>query len=372
MPIILTDLEYRKAFDLFHIFKSKGYELIGFSSENLLSRFLLSLIYRQKIHHLPKDDDFAFALKQGVKEKNATYFPIEEDTTLLFYENRSSLLNISSLLPSEEAFKLVRDKKFFSQFCQQHTLPIPKEYHYQQLITENKLPSPLIIKPRIGSGSMGIKFVDTIEVLKTYHTLDFENYIIQERLPNSRDIEGGFFLYQNSKLVTYYGHKRLRTYPPEGGVTVYSKCEMKEELKTLGDQLLSTLNWSGIAMVEFLFDPKTQSYKIIEVNPRAWGSIMLSEYCNSYMLENFLLATNNMPIVQTDIKQETYIRWFFPWDLLTYIQQKGLIKNFWQFNSKQCCFINFSYAPKVSAIAFTLYNLFNPKKISKFFRKVFT
>ena len=373
MKIILTDLDLRKSFDVFHILKSKGYEIIGFSCENRFTRAVLSLIYGQKIFSLTKDDDFHLGITKVLKEEQAIYFPLEEDTTLCFYQALKSkkLPNIISLLPDEETFHLARDKKHFSQFCLNNNLPVPMEYDYNSLIEHKDLPSNLIIKPKIGSGSMGIKFIDTYDELLNNKDLDYEKFLIQERLENSRDIRGAFFLFDKGKQISYYGHKRIRTYPDEGGVTVYSKCEMNDTLKELGTNLLEKLQWSGVAMVEFLYDTSTKSYKIIEVNPRAWGSIMLSEFCGSKMLDNYINASLEKELIPQDINEETYIRWFFPWDLLSYIQRKGDIKDFWKFDTKKCCYINFSYAPWYAGIAYTLFNLLNPQKIKKFFQKVF-
>jgi hypothetical protein len=89
------------------------------------------------------------------------------------------------------------------------------------------------------------------------------------------------------------------------------------------------------------------------------------------MFDNYINASLQKELIPQDINEETYIRWFFPWDLLSYFQKKGDIKDFWKFDTKRCCYINFSYAPWHAGIAYTLFNLLNPQKIKKFFQKVF-
>jgi predicted ATP-grasp superfamily ATP-dependent carboligase len=43
----------------------------------------------------------------------------------------------------------------------------------------------------------------------------------------------------------------------------------------LGTRLLKALGWYGIAMVEFKFDPRDNIPKLMEINPRFWGSLSL-------------------------------------------------------------------------------------------------
>lgn len=367
MKIIISDLHLRKAFDIYNICNALGYEIKGFSSGSLLERAILSLIYLKKV-----DIVFNSSIKNNNNEQ-MVYFPVEEDTTLKFYDiiEKYDYKNLYFNLPSRESFEVVRNKRKFLNFCLSKELPVPKIYKLDELLQNGNIPCKLIIKPNVGSGAIGIKFIDSFEDLLKYQDIDFKNYVIQERLENSRNVEGAFFLFDKGKLVSYYGHKRIRTYPPDGGVTVYSKCKINEELKRIGSKLLEKLNWSGIAMVEFLYDNKSNSYKIIEVNPRAWGSIMLSEFCGSNLITNYIMTAISEETVTSEINTDRYIRWFFPWDLISYIMSIRKIKYFWKFNTKNTCYINFSYSNLYRSVMFTLYNMLNLKNISKLSKKMF-
>jgi predicted ATP-grasp superfamily ATP-dependent carboligase len=374
MKLILTDLDARKAFDIFNLIKHYNYQISGYSSSNRVELKILELIYGQKIGILDKNNlshSFRFAIDDI--DTRYIYFPIEEDTTIKFYDliQESKISNFYYKLPPKESFDCVRDKSKFSKYCSKNNLPIPLEFQYDYILQLGKLPCNLIIKPKFGSGSMGIKFIDTFDEFLSCRELDFEQYIIQERLDNSTDIEGAFFLFDDGKLISYYGHKRIRTYPQNGGVTVYSKCETNIELRELGSKLLKSLNWSGIAMVEFLLDTKSNTYKIIEVNPRAWGSIMLSEFSNANILKNYIqISLGNSPI-ESKIDKNRYIRWVFPWDVLSYIKNRGDIKDFWSFNRDNTCYINLSYSSYYRSTLFLIYNIFDYKKIKKLIKKVF-
>ena len=43
-------------------------------------------------------------------------------------------------------------------------------------------------------------------------------------------------------------------------------------------EFLNVSKWNGLIMLEYLYDSKASVYKLIEANPRIWGSIMLGLY----------------------------------------------------------------------------------------------
>ncbi len=373
--LLVTDLSTRKAFDLANIMRSHNIDLIFCDALNVADDFMLRSAYKGQIELLRKDENFNKDLSlilEKYSDKKIVYIPIEEDTTILVYDflAQNRYKNFYHNLPPEKSFQTVRDKGVFATFCEQNDIPVPKIYDFDTLLQMDVLPSPLILKPRSGSGSIGIRFIDTKEELEACKALPMEKYLIQERLENPKDIEGGFFLFDKGQPVSYYGHKRIRTYPSTGGVSVYSKCELNPELQVLGEEVLKKLQWSGLAMVEFLYDTKSNSYKIIEINPRLWGSLMLSEFCGSRMLENYCRSALNQTLYPVDIQENRYLRWLFPWDILAYIQTKGGIKHFWMLDRAHTCYVNFSYGSFRRSVFFTFYNIVNPRKLRKLYQKV--
>jgi glutathione synthase/RimK-type ligase-like ATP-grasp enzyme len=374
IKIILTDLHSRKSFDLYNILCKRGYQVDIFSSSGAFQNILFRIAYGQKVNGWHKDGikgSFQTVLEN--KRYKYVYFPVEESTISFIYDfiAANDASNLYYLLPPKESFYMVQDKGKFSEYCSSNNFPIPKEFQFESLVEAGDLPCRLIIKPRVGSGSFGILYIDSFREFIQLTNINFDEFIIQERLENSKDIYGAFFLFNSGKFVSYYGHKRIRTYPPEGGVTVFSKSDLNDELILIGSKLLESLNWSGLAMIEFLYDRKTDSFKIIEVNPRVWGSFMLSEFCESNMIENYIRLSLGCNLIDSTAKQGKFIRWLFPWDVLLFLKRKGKISNFWEFNLKNTCYINFSYAPWYKGLLFLIFNIISFNNIKKFFKKTF-
>ena len=98
--------------------------------------------------------------------------------------------------------------------------------------------------------------------------------LAQEYVPG--DGEFGFFaLYDRGDPVATFQHRRVRSYDYAGGASVYRRSVDLPELAAAGRRLLDELEWHGPGMVEFKRDPRDGSFRLMEVNPRFWGSLAL-------------------------------------------------------------------------------------------------
>jgi len=373
--ILLTDVQYRKEFDNVSITKQL------FPKEHLIlcttkGKLFCRLSYgRCSVEKLRTEDgkeaffeDFKALLKKYSGDK-IVYFPGEEQTTdyVVDYIEQLGQGNIISLLPSYAMYQLFRNKRSLNHYCIENGFPAPKEYQVEDL---PNVEYPVLLKPEIGSGSHGqyrlYKKEDYTDDVKD--TLAQVPYLIQELLPNGKDVQGGFFLCHKGQVIGAYTHKRIRTSPEEGGVTVLSCLNDNPRLIEQGKALLEHAGWEGLIMLEYIYDERSGEYKLIEANPRSWGSIMLSEYSGAKLLSNYIRICLGQESEGPEMKKEAYIRWFFPMDLLNWIKKKGKIKGFWNF--KNTCFINWTYARKDRALFFILASVFNMHNVKSLFGRI--
>lgn len=377
--ILVSDAETRKAFDIISILKSAFPNVRIICGNTDGSRAMLrhlKRIFKSNVENL-RTNDAALCLKdfESISEKyvdrELVFVPTEEKTIALMYEfvRTFGQRNYVFILPDEKVYHQFRNKKGLNDFCSENNLNAPAHYSVEDIEGLKPEQYPLLLKPCIGSGSEG--------QFRLYQASDFTDevrdiitekpYLVQELIPNGHDVQGAFYLYFDGKLVEAYSHQRLRTSPPTGGVTVLSKLDINKTLISEGEKILDKAGWNGLVMLEFLYDERTGIYKIIEANPRIWGSIMLSEYSGRNLLTNYVRLCMQQPLITNYRVGDTYIRWLFPVDLLNYVKKLGRIKDFW--NMKDTCFINWTYANKWSAIQFNLANLFSIKNIKRFLRK---
>lgn len=98
--------------------------------------------------------------------------------------------------------------------------------------------------------------------------------VAQEYVPG--DAEFGFFaLFDEGMPVATFQHRRVRSFTYTGGASVYRKSVRVPDLERHGLALLEALDWHGPAMVEFKRDDRDGTLKLMEINPRFWGSLSL-------------------------------------------------------------------------------------------------
>ena len=101
--------------------------------------------------------------------------------------------------------------------------------------------------------------------------------LIQEYVPGYG--LGHFFLVRDGRVLLRFQHRRLHEWPPDGGVsTLCESLSLDDHSEALArsEALIRKLDWEGVAMVEYRYDPDTGRYVFMEVNGRFWGSLPLA------------------------------------------------------------------------------------------------
>jgi predicted ATP-grasp superfamily ATP-dependent carboligase len=96
--------------------------------------------------------------------------------------------------------------------------------------------------------------------------------LVQEYVPTG-DEYGFFALYDEGEAVATFQHRQRRGWQYAGGPSAYREAVDIPELEAAGLALLDELDWHGVAMVEFLRNPETGEFVLMEVNPRFWSSL---------------------------------------------------------------------------------------------------
>jgi predicted ATP-grasp superfamily ATP-dependent carboligase/peptidoglycan/LPS O-acetylase OafA/YrhL len=90
---------------------------------------------------------------------------------------------------------------------------------------------------------------------------------------------GQFVLMKDGQALYQFQHRRLHEWPPQGGTStlcVSLPLSQHAELMQQSVSLLQALEWEGVAMVEYRYDPATGQAALMEVNGRFWGSLPLA------------------------------------------------------------------------------------------------
>lgn len=356
--LLLTSAESRKCFDLFNIFNSKNENIILSSDQSIFLRGLLSLIYLKRVRKTAK------ILRQVKLDLlDIKVLPVEESDIELMY---SLGIQNQAMLPDQDAFFSVVDKLSLYRQSQKYNIPCPVTLNLTD-IDSVIIEGNLVVKPIRGMGSEGVKFFDNFTDAKKYFKLlkDPSDFLLQEKISDNK-VRAGCFLFDKGILVSFYAHERLRTFPSSGGVTVCSVSILDKRIMELGQILLGNLNWSGLAMIEFMWSDKINDYQMIEVNPRPWGSIMLSERCASNMLMNYVDLLFGRPVNKSIGNMGYYIKWLLPYDFVNILRRKVSLKNYILEGRMHSCYINISYS---NALRSMFWHLFQTLRLGTAIKK---
>jgi len=286
--VFVTDAGLRNTVAVMRSLGKKGIEVTGGEGSALAMGFYSKYCKKRVIYPSPKNSPekwLDFVLRELSCDRYDMMLPMDDDTVALAARNKELLSKYARIpVPDYDTLMKAKNKAITYEYAIKNNIPFPKTYFVNNLKEveklNNRIPFPVVIKPKEGSGARGIVYVkdrETLycEYLKVHQKYEFP--LIQEYIPPGGSTYGVFLLLnEDSEVRAVFAHKRIREFPISGGPSTLRKGVWRPDLIMLGFKLLRSMEWFGIAMVEFKEDPRDGIPKLMEVNPRFWGSLELS------------------------------------------------------------------------------------------------
>jgi predicted ATP-grasp superfamily ATP-dependent carboligase len=331
--VLVTDGHWRKSLAVVRSLGRRGVSVTVGERTFLNTSFFSKYCTRRIVYPSPRryPDEFTeFLIEEIKKNRTDCLFPMEEETLLLLARYRSEISKYTYLLiPDLEKIEFVRDKRNLIRFAEARGIPTPKTFYAitnppMGEVEAEKIPIPAVIKPRISSGSFGIVYVRKREDLIPSYQRVHARYpfpLIQEWIPDGGGTFGLSALFDEaSNIKAAFIHKKLRMYPVQGGPSTLREGVEHPQVMELGLSLLKSLNWTGVGMVEFKVDPRDGVPKLMEVNPRFWGSLQLaivSEVDFPYLILKMARGESFAPILRYPVGRRC--RWLLFGDILHFL-----------------------------------------------------
>lgn len=249
-------------------------------------------------------------------------FPTELSTQLLLAKNRDTVEALARLPFADPGLtENIHDKAWLLRHAASVGVPCPTTEIFDDMgRVHADFAYPVVIKPRASSGSRGLVYVKSKDEFMAAYRAVHVRYpfpIVQEHIPNGGAYGVGALFNADSEPRAAFVYQRLREYPVTGGPSTLRKSVKHNEIKDLALHLLKTLNWTGLAHVEFRVDARDGTPRLMEVNPRVWGSLHLPIIAGMdfpHLLYKMAMDGDIRP--QWYYKTGVRCRWLIPGDLL--------------------------------------------------------
>ncbi len=340
MPkVFVTDGYWHKTLSIVRSLGEKGIDVTVGESTRLSTALFSRYAKRRVIYPSPKrrPEEFLNFLEKELKQEKYDVLITPEEYTLLLIAKNINRFNNLTRFPFADYNLILKasDKAEAVKIAKGIGIPVPETIFINDIDElEEKtadITFPAVIKPRMSSGSYGIKYVNNKDELVPAYKDVHKKYpfpLIQEYIPQGGDAFGVSCLFdKESQLKAVFVHKRLREYPITGGPSTLRESVVNDELQELGVKLLSAMNWYGVAMVEFKVDPRDNKPKLMEINPRFWGSLPLAIYSGvdfPYLLYKIAMDEGFEPV--TTYKIGIRSRYLLPGDIMHFISNPERFK----------------------------------------------
>lgn len=226
----------------------------------------------------------------------ALVIPVTERTLVPLMKIRQKKGAEKLAMASNEALEAVLDKSKTTALAQSLNIPLPEALTITsnadmlQFVADGGLKKssptegPMVIKPgrSIGQGKNGPRKLEVqyaFNLEEAQNQIDaFLNYgdvIVQDYFQGQG--VGVELLAADGEIQYAFQHLRVHELPVTGGASCLRKSmPIEPVLFEAAQKLMRALRWTGVAMVEFKWNPTTRAFVLVEINGRFWGSLPLA------------------------------------------------------------------------------------------------
>lgn len=261
--------------------------------------------YIFKVHEIPpysqKDDSWKkLLIVLFQRERFDIVIPCNDQTIIPLHEYRKELEPFAFIyLLNENAFEVAFDKSKSSRLARELNIPVPREIevfsHNESKEIIQNYQFPIVLKP-ITSFTLSNIQRGRNKVCKAFNSNELSTYLRKMLFQGSVLVQENFvgkgvgvevmakegeihFAFQHVRIheAIFRGGNSYGGGGSYGGGSSYRKSTaVKPELLTATRKLIKALNYTGVVMVEFKVNFKTNEWVFLEINGRFWGSLPLA------------------------------------------------------------------------------------------------
>ncbi|HZD60847.1 MAG TPA: ATP-grasp domain-containing protein [Anaerolineae bacterium] len=251
-------------------------------------------------------------------------YPTNDEAVYFLAKNRDKIGQFFQVsVPEWDIVELFYDKRKTTEIAKRLNVPMPKTWLPETIeeIDNFDIEFPVVIKPAIrdhfypATKKKAILVNNWDELHKEFReacqVVEPSELMIQDLIPGGPENLYSFCpFFKDGQTFARVIARRTRQHPMDfGHASTFVETVDIPELEEMGTKLLEAVEYRGICEVEFKYDRRDGTYKLLEVNTRAWGwhKIGLGAGVNfSYLMYKDLIG-EEVPVIH-DVKPTKWLR----------------------------------------------------------------
>jgi D-aspartate ligase len=224
--------------------------------------------------------------------RRAILMTTDDEAAVLVAEHAERLAQ-RFMLPTTPASlpRQLAGKQTLHVLCERHGIPTPASLRPRSaaealdagqalgfpLVVKNDEPWLRLTRPAVASTTIVRDRLDLRDLIASWTTMP--SAMMQEYIPRERArdwIAHAYFGEAPEQHVVFTGRK-LRSWPPQAGVTTYAYTGSNAELSALTREFCMRVGFRGICDLDWRFDRRSGEYKLLDFNPRVGAQFRLFE-----------------------------------------------------------------------------------------------
>jgi D-aspartate ligase len=256
------------------------------TSISRFSRYTTHAVHVQNLHDEKQIVETLLAANQRLHLNGWVLYPTREELVVALSRSRDQLASHFRVpTPAWETTCWAWDKRNTYALATRLGIPTPQTWYPQEshelAALEDKL--PLVIKPAIKEhfiyrtkakawradtmNELYVRFREACELVGPGEVM------LQELIPGDGRQQFSYCaFFKAGKAIGSMMVQRRRQHPPEfGRASTYVESIDLPELAATSVRFLQAMNYYGLVEMEYKYDPRTNVYKLLDVNARTWG-----------------------------------------------------------------------------------------------------
>jgi predicted ATP-grasp superfamily ATP-dependent carboligase len=184
-------------------------------------------------------------------------------------------------MPDAQTLQRAGNKAALAEFTAQAGIATPKSWvvypQNSKTLPRQEMRYPVLAKPATGTGGAGIEILNSPADLERFLVAPPHDgcYVIQEFLRGS-DV-GCSVLCEDGEVLVYTIQRCSKARAQRFGSAMKLDFVHDRSVLSVVEETMRALRFDGVAHCDLLYDEAAGDVKLLEINPRFWGSVIASK-----------------------------------------------------------------------------------------------